>query len=310
MDLRFATALGITETELRQDFQEHLARFAQQEGQTAEALLQTIRDWYNGFCFVRECERVYNPYSTLQLFNKRYFANYWFETGTPTFLIKLIKAQGYDIRQVETLELTELGFSTYELERLEIIPLLFQTGYLTIKSYNPERQLYQLGYPNQEVENAFLTHLLTAFNDVPQGLHEGYLWQMADALKKGDLAQFFAVLAVFFADIDYDLHLAQEKYYQTIFYLIFRLMGITTDAEVKTNVGRIDAVVTLADHIFLFEFKLDQTAAIALQQIKDRDYAAKYRGKDKPITLVGANFDSRTRTVTEWVHELDQAIVS
>ncbi|MCB0122589.1 MAG: ATP-binding protein [Caldilineaceae bacterium] len=305
MDPRFATALGITEAELRQDFQEHLTLFAQQEGQTVDTLLQTIRNWYNGFCFVRECERVYNPYSTLQLFNKRYFANYWFETGTPTFLTKLIKAEGYDIRNVETLELTELGFSTYELERLEIIPLLFQTGYLTIKSYNPERRLYQLGYPNQEVESAFLAHLLAAFNDVPKGINEGYLWQLIDALTQQDLARFFAVLAVFFADIDYDLHLAQEKYYQTIFYLLFRLMGITTNTEVKTNVGRIDAVVTLPEQIFLFEFKLDQSAAIALQQIKDRDYAAKYRGQGKSIILVGVNFDSRKRTVTEWVHEVD-----
>lgn len=133
--------------------------------------------------------------------------------------MKLIKERSYDIRQLDTLELTELGFSTYELESLDIIPLLFQTGYLTIKKIT-ERRLYKLGYPNREVENAFLTHLLSAFNTAPKGLNEGYLWKLIDALTVKDFPQFFAVLTVFFANIPYDLHLAQEKYYQTIFYLI------------------------------------------------------------------------------------------
>ena len=182
MDPRFATALGITEAELRHDFQRHIAAFAQQEGISNEALLQQIQDWYNGFCFVEGAQSVYNPFSTLQLFNKQRFDNYWFETGTPTFLIKLIQEQGYDLRQLDTLELSVLGFSTYEIEQLEIVPLLFQTGYLTIKGYTPTRRLYQLGYPNLEVENAFLTHLLAAFNRVPKGMNEGYLWQLIDAL--------------------------------------------------------------------------------------------------------------------------------
>ena len=300
----FATALGITEAELRIDFQEHLTAFAAHEQLTLEALAQQIRDWYNGFCFVENCERVYNPFSTLQLFQSQRFSNYWFESGTPSFLMKLIKERSYDIRQLETLELTELGFSTYELESLDIIPLLFQTGYLTIKEYNPERRLYKLGYPNREVENAFLTHLLSAFNTAPKGLNEGYLWKLIDALTAKDFAQFFAVLTVFFANIPYDLHLAQEKYYQTIFYLIFRLLGVYADAEVKTNEGRIDAVIEMHDHIFLFEFKMDRSAADALQQIKDQNYGQKYQLQDKPITLIGVNFDSTKRTVTEWKSEI------
>jgi hypothetical protein len=307
MDVRMAAALGITEDELRTNFQGHIAAFAQKEGITPEVLLEKIRHWYNGFCFVEGCPTVYNPFSTLQLFNKQRFANYWFETGTPTFLIKLIQQNNYDIRQLDALELSALGFSTYELEELEIIPLLFQTGYLTIKGYRAERQLYQLGYPNMEVENAFLTHLLAAFNQVSKGLNESHLWKLIDALQAQDFPRFLEVLAVFFANIPYDLHVAQEKYYQTIFYLIFRLLGVYADAEVKTNTGRIDAVVELADQLFLFEFKLDKSAAEALPQIKNQEYYQKYRLRPKAITLIGANFDSEKRQVTEWKTQKDPA---
>jgi hypothetical protein len=305
----FATALGITEDELRQDFQEHLIAFAQQEQVSMIDLLQKIRDWYNGFCFVEGCQSVYNPFSTLQLLKTQRFSNYWFESGTPTFLIKLIKERGYDVGQLEKLELSELGFSTYELESLEIIPLLFQTGYLTIKSYDKERSLYQLDYPNAEVENAFLTYLLAAFSTVPKGLNAGYLWQLLDALRANNFDRFFEVLAVFFANVPYDLHLPQEKYYQTVFYLIFKLLGIYADAEVKTNQGRIDAILELKERIFLFEFKLDGSAADAIQQIKTHNYAQKYRLTDKPLTLVGVNFASDKRTISEWQVENDGATV-
>jgi PD-(D/E)XK nuclease superfamily/Predicted AAA-ATPase len=269
-------------------------------------LLEQIRNWYNGFCFVEECERVYNPFSTLQLFNKQRFANYWFETGTPTFLVKLIREQNYDIHQLDELEVSELGFSTYELENLALIPLLFQTGYMTIQSYDRLRQLYKLYYPNYEVENAFLVYLLHEFSATPHGLSESYLWKMIDALQVNNLPQFFTVLDVLFANIPYSIQLAQEKYYQSIFVLIFKLIGLRVEAEAQTNAGRIDAVIEVDKHIYLFEFKFDKSAAEALQQIKDHAYAQKYRLLDKPITLVGANFASTERKISEWQAEPDK----
>jgi hypothetical protein len=303
---RFATLIGLTEEEIKQALAPYITNLATAEGMTEAIFVEKMRQWYDGFCFVHGCENVYNPFSVLNLFYQQRFANYWFESGTPTFLIKLIQERGYDIRQLDRLELTELGFSTYEIEHLEIVPLLFQTGYLTIQGYDPTSQRYQLGYPNNEVQNSFLTYLLSAFSTVPKGFNEGHLWGLIDALTAHKLDEFFAVLKVFFANIPYDLHLAQEKYYQTIFYLVFRLLGIYTEAEVKTNDGRIDAVVELKTDIFLFEFKLDDSAKEALKQIKEHEYAQKYRGKGKPITLVGANFDSEKRTVTTWKSEIDK----
>lgn len=300
MDARFATALGITEEELRTNFTAHIELLSEKTELARDTLLEKIRQWYDGFCFVEGCASLYNPFSTLQLFIKQTFYGYWFESGTPSFLIRLLQERHYNLDQLDRLEVAATGFSTFELGKLEIIPLLFQTGYVTIKSYNPERRLYTLGYPNYEVESAFLANLLSAFNATPTGLNEGYLWKLVDALKAQSMTEFFDTLTIFFADIPYDLHVAREKYYQTVFYLVFRMLGVLTEVEVETNVGRIDAVVTLTDQIYLFEFKLDKSADEALQQILDKQYADKYRLHGKSITLVGANFDSAKRTVTEW----------
>lgn len=297
----FATALGITEVELRRDFQAYIAAFAQANHTTEAALLQRMQYWYNGFRFAKASPNVYNPYSTLLFFKEQRFANFWFESGTPTFLVKLIRDRGYEVAQLTHLDVAEIDFSSYEIESLAIVPLLFQTGYLTIKGtyQQQENLIYTLGYPNYEVENAFVTYLLSAFSNLERTFARGYLHQLVDALQKRDFVRFFTTLDSFFANIDYDLHLKQEKYYQTIFYLIFLMIGMQVSAEVKTGQGRIDAVIELTDHIFLFEFKLGKDAESALQQIKDSAYHQKYAMKGKPIILVGANFDSNQRKVTE-----------
>lgn len=300
----FANVLGITEAELQTYFAEHIAALAVKEGLGEADLFAKIKQWYDGFRFTERAENVYNPYSTLLLFFHQRFANYWFESGTPNFLIELLKTRKYDVRQLEQLDLSELAFSTYELENLAIVPLLFQTGYLTIQGYEPNRQIYQLGYPNQEVENAFVTYILDAFSRVGHGLSESYLWQLVDALQAQQLTAFFDILNVFFANIDYDLYLDHEKYHQTIFYLIFLLLGIRVAAEVKTNRGRIDAVIELTERIYLFEFKLSGSAVAALKQIQETEYYQKYRLQNKALTLVGVRFDRKKRKVTAWKFEM------
>lgn len=296
----FATALGITEEEIRCDLWGHVALLAEKEGVSNDALLKKLRLWYDGFRFVEDAPNVYNPFSTLQLFALQRFSNYWFDTGTPSFLIKLLKLNRYSIEELQATHVRELAFSTYEVENLSIIPLLFQTGYLTIKDYDPQRQLYTLSYPNREVEDAFLTWLLSAYNERERSLNENFLWQMIGALEANNLKEFFTILNVFFANIPYTIQLQDEKYYQSLFFLIFKLIGLRTEAEVATNQGRIDCVVETAQRIFLFEFKLNKRADEALTQIKARDYYQKYRRKGKALTLIGANFDSEQRNVNEW----------
>jgi len=300
MDPIFAGALGITEAEIDQYFGEYVAAVATHTGVTPVALRQQMQYWYNGFCFAQNGKQVYNPFSLLQFFKKQYFNNYWFETGTPNFLIKLIQERDFDVRQLDQLKLRALVFSTYELEQLDILPLLFQTGYLTIKDYEAESQVYELSYPNYEVEDAFRTWLLGAFSQLENSLSDSHLGQLLDALKANNLNNFFQVLTLFFARIPYDLHLKQEKYYQTIFYLIFTLLNLRVDAEKRTNRGRIDTVIELVNDIYIFEFKLDSSEQTALQQIKDNGYADVYRGRGKIIHLVGVNFASQQRGVAGW----------
>ena len=305
---RFATLLGFSQAEVEQNFGVYLQDFADREGRDLATIVAEIRAWYNGFAFSRRGESVYNPFSLLLLLDSQDFRNYWFESGTPTFLIKLIQKQNYNIQQLDDLNVGELAFSSYDLERLQVLPLLYQTGYLTIKGYDAERQLYRLGYPNREVEQAFTQVLLGAFSAVDETLAAGYLWRLLDALAARTLERFFELMDAFFAGIPYDpstgsghrIQIGQERYYQTIFYLIFRLIGLEAAAEVRTSRGRIDAVVELVDVVYLFEFKLDGDAQEALDQIQARGYAEPYRASGKALILVGINFDTAARGIADW----------
>ncbi|MEM7532582.1 MAG: AAA family ATPase [Chloroflexota bacterium] len=296
----FATLLGLTEQELRDNFAEYIADFAQEEGMSDEEFLAEMRHWYNGFCFAPNAQNVYNPYSTAQLFSVRVFDNYWFESGTPTFLINLLHQQNYPVEELNHLKRRKIAFDTFDLKNLSVVPLLFQTGYLTIKGYEKRDRLFTLDYPNYEVEEAFLTYLLDVFGYLEKGDSAVYILDLIQALKDDDIDLVFQIMKVLFANIDYDLHLDYEKYYQTIFYLTFKLIGVNINAEVKTDKGRIDAVIHLDDRIYLFEFKLDKTADEALQQIKTDQYYQKYLGQRKPIILIGANFSTETKTVDDW----------
>jgi hypothetical protein len=302
MNQNFSAMLGITETELKENFKEYILEFSNVEKISEEALLDKIRFWYNGYCFTGDCEKVYNPFSTLLLFYNKNFSNYWFESGTPTFLINLAKKNDFTIESIP-LEIGELSFSTYDIEKLQLVPLLFQTGYLTLKGYDKESMLYSLDYPNFEVKNAFLTYLAAEWTK--KEAPETYIHKLITSLRSRDFELFFQILQSLFANIDYDLHINQEKYYQTIFYLVFTLIGLKVFAEVKTNIGRIDVVIDDKD-LFLFEFKLNDTATNALKQIHKNKYFQKYLASDYPLGnkklfLFGVEF--KNKNIGEWVLE-------
>lgn len=300
MDNQFADMLGITQGELETDFRPYLQQFAAEQAVELSVLQAQIRTWYNGFCFSRQGESVYNPFSLLLLFQKREFQNYWFESGTPTFLLNLLKKRGDDLQQLENLQVPELVFDTYEIENLETVPLLVQSGYLTIKGYNSENARFILSYPNYEVEKAFLAYLLGNFGGTNKATALNYQGLMVVALRDANWEQFFRVFNTLLATIDYALHIKQEKFYQTIFYLVFKLIGLEIQAEVRTNQGRIDAVIETNSAVFIFEFKLDGSAAAALAQIKTHKYFAPYLLRSKTIYLLGVNFDIEKREVVEW----------
>lgn len=297
MDARYSSLLGITKQELADSFKDHINQFAASEEISKPELIKKIIYWYNGFCFSGTCEKVFNPFSALLLFQKLKFSNYWFESATPSFLIKLMKEKDFDLKRLKEMEVGEESFGAYELENLAVLPLLFQTGYLTIKKYDKDFMAYTLGYPNFEVENSFQYALLNSYS----GTHvDGYLIGLIRALRNDDFELFFDTLRIFFANIPYDLQINKEKYYQTVFYLIFSLIGLKIEAEIKTNKGRIDAVIIDKD-IYIFEFKFNKDKENALNQIKEKKYFEKYQGQNKKIYLFGVEFSDRN--VGDWVVE-------
>ena len=303
MDARFSTLCGYTQEELEANFAEYLDRLAEREGAALPEVLGHVREWYNGYRFSEGETAVYNPVSVGRLLDSGKFSNYWFETGTPSFLIRRIRETGLDLEAVANAEVGEVAFAAYDVERLEVLPLLFQTGYLTIRDAFRDGQdwLYRLGFPNREVEQSFNVYLVDSYTQVPKELAQGHLAAMARALRATDIEELFRRLRIFFADIPYDIQLADEKYYQTVFYLLFRLIGIRLQVEVRTESGRIDAVVETDSTIFIFEFKLQGTAQEALDQIREKRYYEKYLADGRSILLIGAAFDPGTRNLERWV---------
>ncbi|MCK5508065.1 MAG: ATP-binding protein [Desulfobacterales bacterium] len=300
MDARYSSFLGITKEEIVDNFKDHIEQFAELEGVSKPELIKKITYWYNGFCFSGTCEKIFNPFSALLLFKKLVFGNYWFESATPSFLIKLIKEKEFDLTGLEGVNISESAFSSYEIENLKIIPILFQTGYLTIAGYNKDRMEYTLAYPNFEVKSSMTECLTEAYSFVERELVHGYAWKLIDALRDHELELFFDTLRIFFANIPYDLQIKKEKYYQTVFYLIFSLIGLKVEAEIKTNIGRIDAVIIDKD-VYIFEFKFNGDKDNALRQIKEKKYFEKYQGIEKDIYLFGVEFVDRN--VGEWTVE-------
>lgn len=299
----FANMLGYTREEIEKYFAPWITELAKINQLSKSEILEKIKTWYNGYRFSIRETYVYNPFSTLLLFKNQSFLNYWFETGTPTFLIKLIKTEQLSLKDISELDISELAFSTYDIERLRCLPLLYQTGYLTIKDYHENNALYRLDYPNREVEDALLTLLIEDFTHTPLQYTPNYLQKLINALKNLDFDAFFASLKLFFANIPYELNMPSEKYYQNVIYFIFMLMGAQMQAEVRTNMGRIDAVVEHQNQVFIFEFKLNKSAQEALNQIKNRKYNEKYQSGNKTIFLIGVNFNQSERTVEEWLVE-------
>ncbi len=304
MDEHYSGLLGWTQKELESNFQTQIKSLAQREEETEQKIIKKIKYWYNGYRFSAKKLYVYNPFSTLLLFKQKSFKFHWFETGTPTFLIELMKKQNtFSLKEMVDNQVSEEAFSSYEIENLEVLPLLFQTGYLTIKEVNktPDEMLYKLDYPNFEVKRALVMNLLGSYAYVDKTLSRSYLEKLICSLDQNNLGNFFETLSIFFVNIPYTIQLKQEKYYQTIFYLIFSLLGLRVQAEVTTNRGRIDAVIELEESVYIFEFKLFGTPQEALAQIKEKQYYEKYLDLEKKIILVGVAFDSEERNIGEHI---------
>jgi len=299
MHAAYADLLGYTQQELESHFGDWLDEFARLRQTTTGEILALLREWYNGHRFTKHETQVYNPFSIINAFSEYDFKNFWFETGTPSFLVHLIREKDYPITQLENLEVPETIFSTYELENLRLEALLFQSGYLTIQGF--DGFLYKLGYPNQEVKTSFISYLYENLIKIADTTLKTQYVRLHQYLAQEDYERFIATANAILCAIAYP-HIAgqDEHFYHTVFYLMLSASGVLVRTEVLNAHGRMDMAVEFKDKVYVIELKCNQSADEALRQIHEKRYHESYLHGGRRIYLVGINFDTQARAITDW----------
>ena len=303
MDDRFASLCGITEEELHRDFEEDTRQLGEANDMTGEDAARELKKWFDGYHFSKNSKDIYNPFSLLNTFAKREFGSYWFETGTPTFLVEVLKRNHYDLHRLTEEMATADSLSGIDTMENDPVSLLYQSGYLTIKGYDREFQIYHLGFPNKEVEEGFVRFLLPRYATIRAS---GTAFEISNFVKDargGDVDGFMRRLQSFFADTPYELVRDLELHYQNVLFIVFKLLGFYTRAEYHTSQGRVDLVVQTDRFVYVMEFKLEGTAEEALQQIEDRGYARPFAADSRKVYRIGVNFSATIRGIERWVVE-------
>jgi hypothetical protein len=301
MDPRYGDLCGITQEELERDFAEEIWQAAAGKGIDRQDYLGELKRFYNGYRFSKDPTTVYNPFGLLNHFNHNgEFDTYWFATGTPTFLIKLIEDQKIDILNLENESVMLADFHKFDADNMEAVPVLYQSGYLTIVGYDDELKEYYLDYPNEEVRASFSKSLMERYIHAPETDLRALLRALPRSLIQGDVDGAMNAIKSFLAGVPYDIQIADERYYQTVFHLIFRMLGLSCRSEVRLAAGRIDGLVETRNQVYCFEFKLDKSADEALAQIDTKDYLLPWQGSGKRLFKVGVNFVYKDRNIGGW----------
>ena len=305
MDGRYEALCGITQDEIDRYFPQPIADMAADYRCTPEEMKQRLKLQYDGYHFSDRLTDVYNPFSLLNALDSRRIYDYWFRSGTPTYLIRLLTHFNENINELTGKYYRPEEFVDYKADVERPLPMIFQSGYLTIKNYNFQFNTFLLDFPNNEVKNGFLTMLATSYLK-PQEEMGTWIRDMVMTLQAGDTDRLRTLLTSFLASIPYTMRRKEneterERYFQYTFYLIMRLVSVyTVYVEKAQSQGRVDCVVETPQYVYIFEFKLDGTAAEALQQIEDRGYAREYATDTRKVYRIGATFSSETGTIGEW----------
>ena len=293
----------MTRTEIEATFIPELQALAEQTETTYGQAVEQLTRQYDGYRFTPEkgFTPMYNPFSVLSALSKSRFGDYWFASGTPTFLVEILKKTDFDLRQLDGIEVSSASLSDDRANISNPVPMIYQSGYLTIKSYDQRFRTYMLGFPNEEVKYGFLNFAAPFYTPVSSNDTTFYIGKFVHELESGETDAFLTRLTCFFADFPYELNTKTERHYQVVFYLVFKLMGQFTQAEIRTAIGRSDAVVKTADYIYVFEFKLHGTAEEALKQIDDKGYLLPYSVDGRQLVKVGVAFDAEKRNLGEWL---------
>jgi hypothetical protein len=298
---RYYDLCGITQEELERDFDSEIEAVLNEKHTDRQSYLGEVKRFYNGYRFSERPDTVYNPFGLLNHFNEQgKFGAYWFATGTPTFLVTLIEKQKIDILNLEKTAFAFAGLQKFNVDSMDALAVLYQSGYLTIVDYDDEFGIYTLDYPNEEVRSAFAEALLEQYVRAPGQEVNTLAVKLPKALSKGDIEGAMQILPPFLASIPYDIQIKDEKYYQTVVHLIFRMLGLYCRSEARIAAGRIDTLVETKQHVYCFEFKLDGTAEEALAQIDRKEYLLPWSGSGKDLIKVGVSFDYEKRNIGEW----------
>ena len=307
----YAEICGLTQAEIEKTFKPEIERLAKNTKNSYDKMLEELKKRYDGYKFSVLGESVYNPFSILSTLDSGELKNYWFATGTPTFLVNYLKDAHYNIPDLDgKVELDESMLNEYMADAKDPIPILFQSGYLTIKEYIEDVNMYRLGFPNDEVRYSFLKNLFPSYSSLRPDETGVSIWKFVEDIRAGNVDEFMERMQAIIAGVPYDnlpkdkLKL-REQNYQTAVYLIFKLMGQFVQTEIHCLKGRADCIVHTKDSIYIFEFKLMSagTAEDAIVQIKENGYAAQFKTSSKKIILIGSSFNEEERTIGEWKTE-------
>ena len=300
MNNQYATLCGITEKEIHTNIEEGIRSLASAQNLSYEETCVKLKEMYDGYHFTSDSEGVYNPFSLFNALKNKTFGNYWFETGTPTYLVELLKRNRYNLKDMtETVSSADVLNSIYGDD--EPIPVIYQSGYLTIKGYNPRFKTYRLGFPNKEVEEGFMNFLIPYYTPIKKEKTAFSIENFVEEIERGDIDSFFRRLQSFFADTPYELVRDRELHYQNVLFIVFKLIGLYVKAEYHTSQGRIDLALQTDKYIYVMEFKLEGSAEEALRQIEEKQYALPFASDKRQVFQIGINFSSQTRNIEKWL---------
>ena len=296
----YVNICGISEQEIHDNLEEELHELADIQAMTYEETCAKLKEYYDGYHFVENTIGIYNPFSLLNTFKYNKFSDYWFETGTPSYLVELLKRTDYNLYDMAHTQTNADVLNSIDIVSRNPIPVIYQSGYLTIKEYDSRFKTYTLGFPNLEVEEGFINYLLPYYTSIKETDSPFQIIHFVKEIESGDAEAFFARLQSFFADTPYELIRNLEVHYQNVLFIVFKLVGFYVKTEYHTSRGRIDLVLQTDRYIYIMEFKLNGTAEEALQQIEDKQYALPFASDTRTLFRIGVNFSNETRNIDTW----------
>ena len=311
LDSRYEAICGITEAELYNYFEAPIEEMAEKFGVSVDEMKAGLKKRYDGYHFSERMTDIYNPFSLLNTFDQKKLQDYWYSTGSPEYLMHLLSKNDDNMMHLLAQEYTLAEFADYRADMEKPLPMIFQSGYLTIKETIQKglEYRYLLDFPNDEVRNGFVEMLARNFFDQKKvGSMSSWVERMVDALRQGDLDLVRKLFTAFLAETPYCMRPKKERefYFHYTFYLLMRLISCyTVYTEKQLSEGRADCIVETDGYVYIFEFKLDGTSEEALQQIRDRGYAKAYEADQRPIYIIGASFSSKTGTIEDWKQEVN-----